>query len=115
LEQAHADIIKCSEICEVQYNPEKIRQTLVAFAPLLEDAFIQFRTTSKPKETRELNYRFEHLPEPGLTAWETAKKSGCLPDKTGPVMEILDQTWKAVPSFMGAFDFDVNVGLVKVW
>ncbi|MCI0725427.1 MAG: hypothetical protein L0332_01685 [Chloroflexi bacterium] len=114
LNRIYRDIIAFAALAEVTVSEAKIEEALRLFDEGFAQGSVQFRTTTKLKGQREVNFRYtvglDQAPHPQ----DTAQGAGLL---TGREQEdqLLSQIRETFPLRRGAADFDVNHGLVKIW
>jgi len=116
LNQLVKDLVKISDFTGVKSNEEAIWKGIQVFEKFFAGAPLSIRTTTKPKEKRDVAVRYvemfiPHKPDP----YTTAINNGLLVNNGHPIHKMIVE---AIDSFeiMGyGVDVDVNHGLSKIW
>ena len=58
MQQMFTDITRTADICEVSYQEDVIWKNLRAYQSFFTGSAVAFRTTTKPKEKRDLSVRY---------------------------------------------------------
>ncbi len=110
------DLVKISDFTGVMSNEKAIRRGIQAYEEYFAGAPLSIRTTTKPKEKRDVAVRYvemfiPHKPDP----YTTAINNGLLVSNGHPIHNMIVE---AIDSFeiMGyGVDIDVKYGLSKIW
>jgi hypothetical protein len=111
-----ADLAAMSKVAEVPFEAAVTKSVIDAYADFFQSAPVAMRTTSKPKERRDLSVRYldmqrNHEPDP-LT---TAVKKGFVTDDGHPIYAFYAETKERCGAFGFGVDLNVRSGFSKIW
>jgi hypothetical protein len=111
-----ADLKSMSAIAEVPFDALKTRAVIDAYADLFQSAPVAMRTTTKPKERRDLSLRYldmlrKHETDPLATALE----KGFVKNDGHPIYAFYEETKERCGAFGFGVDLNVRSGFSKIW
>ncbi len=116
LNQTVEDLNKIGDITGVKCNEEAIWKVLNAYKTFFSGSSISIRTTTKPKEERDVSIRYvelmvKHDPDPYITAIN----EGLLEKNGHPLHKMFYEIYDKFEIMGHGVDLDVRVGLTKLW
>jgi hypothetical protein len=111
-----ADLAAMSKVAEVPFDAAATRAVVDAYADFFRSAPVAMRTTTKPKERRDLSVRYldmqrNHEPDP-LT---TALQKGFVKDDGHPIYAFYRESKERCGAFGFGVDLNVRSGFSKIW
>jgi hypothetical protein len=110
------DLKRMSDVAEVTFNEAATRAVIDAYADFFESAPVAMRTTTKPKERRDLSVRYldmlkKHEPDP----LATALVKGFVKNDGHPIYALYEETKERCGAFGFGVDLNVRSGFSKIW
>ena len=110
------DIIKISEFTGVRSNEEAIWKGIKTYEKFFAGAPLSIRTTTKPKERRDVAARYveffiPHNPDP----YTTAINQGILVNDGHPIHDLIVEAINTFEIMGYGVDIDARSGLSKIW
>lgn len=106
-------LIDTAKLTGVPYSEAALRSALTTFEAGFLHGSVQFRTTSKPVERRDLCFRYLDLAS-GVHPLDVAERTGAL-DTGHPLFDWLHRLGERCPALGYGADFEARHGLVKIW
>jgi aromatic prenyltransferase len=111
-----ADLKAMSAVAEVPFTEPKVRAVIEAYAEFFQSAPVAMRTTTKPKEKRDLSVRYldmmrKHDPDP----LATALAKGFVKNDGHPVFRFYEESKERCGAFGFGVDLNVRSGFSKIW
>lgn len=116
LKQTVKDLKKITDLVEIDHNEEAIWKVLNAYKEFFSGSSISIRTTTKPKEQRDVSIRYvelmiTHDPDPYITA----TNEGLIKKDSHPLHRMFYEIYEKFEMMGHGIDLDVRVGLTKIW
>ncbi len=111
-----ADLRTMSAVAEVPFDEPKTRAVIEAYAEFFQSAPVAMRTTTKPKERRDLSVRYldmlrKHDPDP----LATALAKGFVKNDGHPIYSFYEEAKEHCGAFGFGVDLNVRSGFSKIW
>lgn len=111
-----ADLAAMSKVAEVPFDAAATKSVIDAYADFFQSAPVAMRTTSKPKERRDLSVRYldmqrNHEPDP----LSTALQKGFVKDDGHPIYAFYEEAKERCGAFGFGVDLNVRSGFSKIW
>lgn len=114
LTQFQQDIMTAAQLAGTPYNEAAIARVLEVYRPGFETQPTEFRTTTKPQEKRNVNFRYLQF-DLEENVLEMAYDSGLLAPDDSPAQRIIAEAYARQPILGTGVDGGADIGLEKLW
>lgn len=114
LDRLQADLVRFADLCRVRSNEAAIRRVLEAYPSYFAESAVEFRTTTKALEKRDVSFRYVELDRPH-DPYALAVEKGLLGSATRPVDRLVPELGSAFEIQGWGVDASVQAGLEKIW
>lgn len=117
LEQMYDDILSTCAVADIEvteHDKETTRHFLNTYPDFFTETVVSFRTTTKPKEERDLSVRYLAFDRPH-DPYQTAVREGFLNEVGHPVEQVVPALRARFPAMGYGSDFTVKYGFEKIW
>ena len=109
-------ILKIGELTEVSSDEKSIWKVLNAYRDFYIGSTVTIRTTTKPKEERDISVRYlEHMIPHNPDPYTTAINEGLIEKNGHPIHKMIPEILSTFDILGWGVDLDVRKGLSKIW
>ncbi|MFX0044183.1 MAG: aromatic prenyltransferase, partial [Candidatus Hodarchaeota archaeon] len=116
LNQLVDQILKIGELTEVKCDENAIWRVLNAYKEFYTGSTVTIRTTTKPKEKRDISVRYlEHMIPHNPDPYTIAINEGLIEKNGHPIHKMIPEILSTFDILGWGVDLDVRKGLSKIW
>ena len=116
LDKMVGDLKAIADFAGVKFNEKKVWDVIKAYEEFFAGSSISIRTTTKPKERRDVSIRYVELMVPHEPdAYKRALDNGFISPNGHPIYDIFYEVDEKFDVMGYGVDLNVTVGLTKLW